>query len=334
MNKKLLIGIIVVVVLVIVVAGIYIFLSKKETPKVYRVGILCALPYFSDIIDTFKETMTGLGYTEGQNIIYDVVMAPAPVGNEQYYKKFVADKDDLIVPLGTEASMEAKAVAEGTGIPVVFGLAFMEETGLVESVSHPGDNITGVRYPTTESAIGRLEILHQIAPQVKRIWIPYLKDYPTTLPQIKAMEPVASSLEVTLIPGPFSSPAEVKAYLDTLSASADIGIDAIIMLAEPYSITPEVTDLVFKFAQNHRLPISSAYITKEDYGPIASFHPENAKFGRLAAPLADKVLKGTSAGTIPVVTADNDLRINYKYIQKLGLTVSEDLLRMAIEIVR
>jgi putative ABC transport system substrate-binding protein len=246
----------------------------------------------------------------------------------------VAAKVDLIVPLGTEASMEAKTVTEGTGIPVVFGLAFIEETGLVESVRTPGDNITGVRYPTTESAVGRLEILHEIVPQAKRIWIPYLKDYPTVVPQLKAMEPVASSLNLTLIPGPFASPAEVKTYLDTLSASTDIGMDAIIMVAEPYSITPEVTDLVFKFAGDHGLPISSAYVTKEAYGPIIAFHPSNAKFGRLATPLADKVLKGTPAGTIPVVTADNDFRINYKLTQKLGLTVPEGLLDRADEIIR
>ncbi len=196
----------------------------------------------------------------------------------------------------------------------------------------PGGNITGVRYPTTESAIGRLEILHEIAPQAKRVWIPYLKDYPTVAPQLKAMEPVASSLEKTLIPMPFASPEEVKAYLNTLSVSA--GFDSILMLAEPFSITPAVTDLVFKFADDHRLPISSAIVSKEAYGPIIGFHPENAKFGRLTAPQVDKVLKGMPAGTIPVVTADNDLRINYKLIQKLGLEVSESLLSRAIEIVR
>ncbi len=330
MNKKLLIGII--IVLVIVAAGIYFSIVKKETPKVYRVGILCSLEFFADIIDAFKEKMTELGYVEGKNIIYDIYMAPVPVGNEQAIRKFVDDKVDLILPIGTEASMEAKAVAAGTGIPVVFGLAFMEETGLVESVRTPGGNITGVRYPTTESAIGRLEILHEIAPQAKRVWIPYLKDYPTVAPQLKAMEPVASSLEKTLIPMPFASPEEVKAYLNTLSVSA--GFDSILMLAEPFSITPAVTDLVFKFADDHRLPISSAIVSKEAYGPIIGFHPENAKFGRLTAPQVDKVLKGMPAGTIPVVTADNDLRINYKLIQKLGLEVSESLLGRAIEIVR
>lgn len=329
---KLIIGFLAIVLLAV---GAYFLLTPKvEEEKFYRVGVLCALEYFSDIVDVFKEEMTKLGYVEGENIIYDVIIPPAPVGNTNYFEKFVADKVDLIVPIGTEASMEAKAVAEGTGIPVVFALAFIEETGLVESVRMPGGNITGVRFPTRECALGRLKILHEIAPEVKRIWIPYLKDYPTVGPQLKEMESEASTLNITLMDMPFTSPAEVKAYLDTLSVSVDIGMDAIIMIAEPFTLTPEVTDLVFEFARDNRLPIVSAYITGENYGPIASFYPTNAKFGRLVAPLADKILKGTPAGTIPVLTADNDLRLNYKYIQELGLEVSEDLLSKAIEIVK
>ncbi len=333
MSKKLLIGLIIVVL--VVIGGYFLLTEKEEAPKVYRVGVLwTGGDFFIDLFDAFKEKMTELGYIEGQNIVYDVYEAPEPVGNEQTVQKFIDEKVDLIFSFATEATVEAKKVAAGTGIPVVFSCAFIEGTGLVDSVRTPGGNITGVRYPTTESATGRLEFLHEIAPQVKRVWIPCLKDYPTVSSQFEAMEPVASSLGMTLIPGLFTSPAEVKAYLDERAASADIGMDAIIMLAEPFSITPEVTELVFKFADEYRLPVSSAMVFKETYGPIIGFHPTNTKMGSLAAPLVDKVLKGIPAGTIPVVTADNDLRLNYKLIQELGLTVSEGLLMRATEIIR
>ena len=51
--------------------------------------------------------------------------------------------------------------------------------------------------------------------------------------------------------------------------------------------------------------------------------------GKLAAPLADKVLKGTPAGTIPVVSADPFLNIDYKVAQEFGLTLPEGLLKQA-----
>jgi putative ABC transport system substrate-binding protein len=317
---------------------ICLFLSscgEKEEEKVYQVGVLwTGGEFLGDILDSFKEKMTELGYIEDKNIVYDVYMAPLPVGNEQVVQKYVDEKVDLIFSFATEAAIEAKAVAEGSGIPVVFTCAFIEGTGLVESVSNPGGSITGVRYPTTESATGRLEFLHEVAPQAKRIWVPYLKDYPTTSPQIEAIRPLALELGLTLIGEPFATPQEVKDYIDELAASDDIVIDAILMLAEPFSVTPEVTDVVYKFADEHKLPISSFMVLKEAYGPIIGFHPTNTKMGSLAAIQADKVLRGTSAGALPVFTADNDLSINYKLIQKLGLNVSEGLLTRAYKITR
>jgi putative ABC transport system substrate-binding protein len=56
--------------------------------------------------------------------------------------------------------------------------------------------------------------------------------------------------------------------------------------------------------------------------------------GELAASLADKILKGTPAGTIPVLSPEQELTINYKVAQGLGLTVPEGLLKQAKEIVR
>ncbi|KPJ73269.1 hypothetical protein AMJ48_02285 [Parcubacteria bacterium DG_74_1] len=329
---KLLIGLLVIVLVAI---GIY-FLSvqKAEEEKMYRIGVLwTGGDFFNDLFAAFKEEMTGLGYIEGQNIAYDVYEAPEPVGNEEIVQGYVDDEVNLIFSFATEATIDAKKVAAGTGIPVVFTCTFIEGTHLVDSVSSPGDDITGVRYPTTESAVGRLEYLHDIAPQAERVWVPCLKDYPTVAAQFEAMEPVASSSGITLIPGLFTSPAEVEAYLDECAASADIGMDAIIMLAEPFSITPEVIELVFGFADEHNLPLSSAMVLEGAYGPIVGFHPTNSKMGSLAAPQVDKVLKGIPAGRIPVVTADNDLRINYKTAQKLGLEVPEGLLDRAIEII-
>jgi putative ABC transport system substrate-binding protein len=317
---------------------ICLFLSscgEKEEEKVYQVGVLwTGGEFLGDILDSFKEKMTELGYIEDKNIVYDVYMAPLPVGNEQVVQKYVDEKVDMIFSFATEAAIEAKAVAAESGIPVVFTCTFIEGTGLVESVSNPGGNITGVRYPTTESAAGRLEFLHEVAPQAKRILVPYLKDYPTTSPQIEAIRPLALEMGLTLIDGPFATPQEVKDYIDELAASDDIGMDAILMLAEPFSVTPEVTDVVYKFADEHKLPISSFMVLKEAYGPIIGFHPTNTNMGSLAAIQADKVLKGIPAGTLPVFTSDNDLRINYKLTQKLGLNVSEGLLSRADKIIR
>ena len=58
------------------------------------------------------------------------------------------------------------------------------------------------------------------------------------------------------------------------------------------------------------------------------------KIGELAAPIADKIFRGIPVGTIPVVTPEQSLWINYKRAAELGLTVSQDLLNRADKIIR
>ena len=320
---------------VVLVGGIIVYMRPQavSAPKVYHVGILNALDFFSDTTLGFKKKMTELGYVEGVNIFYDEQKAPAPVGNENVIKKFVDEKVDLILSFPTEASLEAKRGVMGTNIPVVFGNAFIESNDLVESIAHPGGNITGVRFPGVDMSMRRLELLHELAPKAKRFWIPYLKDYPSVPPQIEKLEPFAASLGLILVETPFSSPAELSTYIDAQSSSKNIAMDAVLMIAEPFGAMQETLDAVHKFADTHQLPVVGARVVDKDVGPALSLFENSFAVGGLAATLADKIFKGTPAGEIPVISPENELSINVKVIQKLGLVASEGLLSQAVTIV-
>jgi putative ABC transport system substrate-binding protein len=299
--------------------------AKK--PQVYRVGILSGLDYFADTTDGFKAKMTELGYVEDQNIVYDVQKTDVDMAAYQsILQKFVADKVDLIFVFPTEAALEAKAVTQGTDIPVLFANTFTEGVDLIESVRQPGGNITGVRYPGPDLAARSLEILLEMAPQAKRVWVPYLQGYPNVPSQLETMRLVATSLGVTLVEFPTTSAADVQADLQARTQSADLGIDAIMYINEPLSTWPDVNDVVDEFAAKHQLPIGNDVLFR--------LVVNNVQVGRQAAPLADKILKGTPAGTIPVVSAEPVLTINYAQAQELGLTIPENLLRQATEIIR
>ncbi len=151
---------------IMLIGAVLIFLLLNGCvlkPKVYHVGILSGLDIFAQTTDGFKEKMTELGYSEGKNIIYDVQQTNIDIAAYQsILKKFVADKVDLIFVFPTEASQEAKAVIQGTDIPVVFANAFTENTGLIKSVQEPGGNITGVRWAGPDMALKRLEIMRKL----------------------------------------------------------------------------------------------------------------------------------------------------------------------------
>ena len=68
-------------------------------------------------------------------------------------------------------------------------------------------------------------------------------------------------------------------------------------------------------------------------GAVLSATTDAVETGELAAPLVDKILKGTPAGTIPIVSPQPHIFINYKKAQELGLTVPQGLLKQASEII-
>ncbi len=304
-----------------------------QKQKMYKVGILDGLDFFSEITDGFKQKMTDLGYVEGKNIVYDVQKAPAPVGNEKILRKFVNDKVDLIFVYPTEATFEAKTATKDGRIPVVFGTALIEMPGIIETMRHPGGNITGVQYGGNDIAVKRLELLHEIFPRGKRIWVPYLKGYPTVPPNVEALSTASTLLKVILIQAPFASVDELKADLKSRDASGKIEMDAILQIVEPLSVLPGAYEAIKTFGEKYKLPIAGAFVTKDDFGPILGFRPDNREMGMLAAPMADKIFKGVQAGIIPVVTPEGILELNYKVIKKLGLTVSEGLMSRAVTII-
>jgi putative ABC transport system substrate-binding protein len=323
-----------VLILMIVFALLLSACGQAQTPKVYRVGILSGLDFFAPTADGFKAKMTELGYIEGKNIVYDLQKTNFDEAvQEQIIKKFVADKVDLIFVFPTEASIQAKAIAEGSGIPVLFANASLEGNTLVESVGTPGGNITGVQFPTTDNALKRFEILRELLPDAKRVWVAYLNGYPVVEPELAALRPIAAAAGITFVEVPATSPADIQADLDARSGS-DIGMDAILIIPEPLTAGPDAFAVIGKFAAEHKVPVGGALLMNEDYSSIFGYTPDSVKVGEQAAVLADKIFKGTPAGTIPVASSDSYLTINYKMAQELGITVPDGLLNQASEVIR
>jgi putative ABC transport system substrate-binding protein len=139
---------------------------------------------------------------------------------------------------------------------------------------------------------------------------------------------------ITLIEVPATSAEDIQADLKAREESNDIGIDAMMGIVEPLLTTPEVIAVMSKFATEHKILIGGPPISEGKSGSIFMTTPDSIEVGKIVAILADKILKGVPAGTIPVVTPEVHLQINYKVAKELGLTVPEGLLSRADEIIR
>lgn len=325
-------GVCLLVLLVFILSGV----GCRPRPRVYRVGVLSGLAFVTPAVDGFKSKMAELGYLEGQNILYDVQTATVDIeAYRRILQKFVNDRVDLIFVFPTEATIEAKAVTQGTGIPVVFCFVAIEDTGLVSSIREPGGNITGVRYPGPEIMLKRLELMRRIAPRARRILLPYWRNYPTLPAQLKVLRPAAEAAGVSLIEVPVGSVGELEAALQSYQREdGNLDIDAILLMVDPVAIMSDTFLVLAQFADQHRIPLGGAPMNVEGYRPLFGLSIDPYTSGQLAAPLADKILRGIPAGTIPIVSPEPYLQINYRLALELGLLVPDSLLAEADEIIR
>ena len=321
-------------------AGICFFLlllggCGEIKPKAYRVGILSGADPFANIADGFKAKMAELGYIEGKGIVYDMQKTNSdPAAEQGILNKFVADKVNLIFAFPTETAVAAKAAAQGTNIPVVFAMAGIEGNNLVDNLRRPGGNITGVRFPNPELTAKRFEFLHELVPSAKLVYLIYDPNYPTAPFALEALRPAAASLGITLVEDRVANVEEYKLALEKRSLLDDVGIDAILLMPDFLNHSPDGFGALLKFANEHKIPIGGGMDFTADLGAMFSFVPSNVNQGELAAILADKIFKGIPAGTLPVVTPEARLRLNYKVIKDLGLLAPEGLLNRANEIIR
>jgi putative ABC transport system substrate-binding protein len=335
MNKPIRIRQFIFVLISLLVILIFLGRCVAKKSKVYHIGILSGAETFNDIADGFITKMTDLGYEKSKNIFYDYQKANFDIAAyTNIIHKFCANKVDLIFVFPTEPALVAKEATQGSNIPIVFAMSGIEGNNLVDSVSYPGDNITGVRYPGPELTVKRFDILRELVPYIKKVYLIYDQNYPNTSMALEGLRPAAASSGITLVEDPVTTMKEFKATLKTRTAIHNDGIDAILVMPDILNNSTEGFKSILKFASEHQLPIGGGMSFTADLGALFSFVPDNAEQGQQAAILADKILKGTSAGTIMLATPRARLRINYKVIQELGLSVSEGLLSRAHEIIR
>ena len=326
------------IISLLVLVGLFLSgCNSAEEAKDYQVGILSGVDTFNPVIEGFKAEMTELGFVEGENITYDI--QPAGGDSEkmgQIAEQFVADEVDLIFVTTTGGTKAAQAATADTEIPVVFTIVLDPlSSGVVADLREPGANITGVSRPRAGFLGKRIEFLQQMAPDVERIWMPYRPDYATTEPSLAELRQAASDLgSVELVETSVNSDEEVIAELEKLSESDDPGFDAIMIMPDPVIQGGDSWGAILSFAAEHGLPIIANVPKQVEDGALFTYSDDNYETGQIAAPLADKILKGTDPAALPVAFGEPRLFINYNNAEAIGLSIPEGVLAQAEEIIR
>ena len=290
---------------------------------------------FANTTDGFKSKMTELGYMEEISIVYDIQNTDSDHQREnEILQKFINEKVDLVLTFPTTVSMEAKKALQETDIPLVFANANIEYNNLVNSILEPGKNLTGVRFPGPDISLKRLEILLEFVPHAKRILLPYDRSLTIIASQLRLLRLAAKSSGITLVELPASSVHELETGIAKLSSTRKTNIDAIMVIPEPLAASLQGFIVLAKFAADHRIPLGGEWRSVDGYNSIWSVSTDNIAVGEQAAVLVDRILKGTPAGSIPVISAESYIQINNDAAKKLGIRIPEGLLKQADHVIR
>jgi len=301
----------------------------QQTLKTARIGYLAfRSPLSAD--DAFFQGLRDLGWIEGQNIFIERRFA---VGNVERLRVSAAElvhlKVDVIVAAASAATDAAKGAT--TSIPIVFANAGDPiGQGFVQSLPHPGGNITGVAFDASPDITAKqAQLLIEAVPNASRLavlWNPssaFLHSY------WSAIKSAAPTLRLSLQSLEVRDPNEFeRAFHAMIREHAD----GLLVLSDTFATFYRAR--LAELAAKYRLPAIYGHNQYTEAGGLMSYGPSlSDTYGR-AASFVDKILKGTKPVDLPVEQPTKfELIINLKTAKTLSLEIPPNLLARAEKVI-
>ncbi len=308
-------------------------LAQGQELGLKRWRIACVLPGSPEtakpLAAALEQRLAELGYQNGRNIDLVIrIVSPQPDIVEKAITALLPDIDILMV-LGTIGGVAAKKVAPQ--MPTVFcSVGAPVEIGLVQSLAHPGGNMTGITSEAAVEAYGkRLQTLKKIVPHLGRVAVLRAFGDANVKISMAALERAAPQLGITL------SAFDVHSADDLDGAFGDIqkgGMEAVIVVAGALTYTN--VRRISELALQAHLPSCTAFREAVIAGSLVSIGPDLIEMVRQVPVYLDKIMRGAKPADLPVQEPTRfDLYLNLKTAAALGLAIPPSLLATADEVI-
>jgi putative ABC transport system substrate-binding protein len=280
-------------------------------------------------LTAFRRRLQELGWSDGRDLQIDVRWGSADIDHiRSSAADLVNSNPDVTLVYGVRA---LNPIREATSqIPVVF-IATSDPVGLglVESLAHPGGNLTGFMLYEVSVAGKLVELLKELVPNLVRVGLVFNPDNTSAAGYWRSIEAVAKSRNVIPISLPVRDIGNILDAVDAFAREPEGG------LVLPTDLTTIVNrDLIVALAARHRLP--ALYSSRSDVasGGLMSYGPDTTNLFVRSASYIDRILKGEKAADLPVQAPIKfELAINLKTAKAVGLTVPTTLLARADEVI-
>ena len=316
---------------ILVAAALHTFavITEAQQPaKVPRIGYVRAGPENANDA-AFLRGLRDLGYIEGKNILVEY---RSMEGNRDRIPSLMAElvqlKVDILVSPNAPTILAAKQATRTIAIVMVVNTDPVA-SGLVDSLAHPGGNITGITRLTRDLSGKRLEVLKEVFPGISRVGV--LEDADASVRAFKDYDAAGRALKIQLqsleVRGP--NPDLEGAFRAAVKGRVRALIATQTTVLVPY---PEkIADLAIK----HRLPLMFETSRTVEAGGLLSYSSNELENFRRAAYYVDRILKGAKPAELPVEQPTKfELVINLKTAKQIGLTIPQSMLYRADKVIK
>jgi putative ABC transport system substrate-binding protein len=282
------------------------------------------------VVAAFRQGLGESGFVEGQNLSIAFRWA------EGHYDRLPAlaaelanlHMNVLFAAGGPPSAFAAKAAT--MTIPIVFSAVnHPVELGLIESLSRPGGNLTGMSMFTAEIAAKNVELLKKMVPTATIVAYLINPTSPAAKIYSDSVVAAASALGMTVR----VVNASTEQQLDDAFASAkkfDAG--GLVVVGEPFFDSRR--DRIVALAERYALPAIYTFREYVTAGGLMSYGPSLPDAYRRGGIYVARILKGEKPADLPVMQPTKfDLAINLKTAKTLGLDIPPTLLATADEVI-
>ena len=301
----------------------------QQPARIFRVGFLSGSGETSAVEGT-RQGLRSLGYIEGKNIVIEFRSAE---GKLERAPDLVAEllrlKVDVLVSTSLTLIRAAKQATKTIPI-VMLSNADPVAAGLVDSLAHPGGNITGLSTLDRELSGKRLELLKEAVPGISRVGVLWVNS-PGPLISFKEYEAAARALKLSLqsleVRGPTPD------LEGALQAAAKGRVSALVTIGN--SLINRYLKQIPELAIKNRLPSMYQGSDWVEAGGLMSYSANDAANARRAAYYVDRILKGAKPSDLPVEQPTKfEFVINLKTAKQIGVTVPQSVLFRADRVIK
>jgi putative tryptophan/tyrosine transport system substrate-binding protein len=236
----------------------------------------------------------------------------------QSVRRFIANRMDMVITIGTSATVIA--AAEIKNIPLVFVMVWDPvESNVAKSWRSSGNNVTGVSSRTSASKL--LGVLREVA-DVKNVAVLYTRGERNTEIQLKEFQEQQKRYNVRITPVSVSGRDDIMSIMPYLTTNVRA-----ICLTGSSVVGDHLADIV-GFATKAGVITASQSEDLVERGALMGITVDAYAIGLLAGDKAIKILKGAKPSSIPIEPLKKqDVIINMKTARAGGFVIKPSFMK-------